>query len=233
MIKKNIKKKIKKTFIYKIYCFLLKEKIENRRVKRATNELQVQGADIVKKISIYLNNENAQFFVNFGSLLGLIRDQHFITYDHDMDFGIIINKNFGWKNLEKAMIKCGAMKLKQFTIGAEITEQSYRIGHIDIDFFKYSIEDDGAHEYLFYKDEKETYLHQDLYSAAKWNVFKISGIKQVDINGEIYNIPNEPEEYLASIYTQNWRIPDPNWDPIKAPSLYKLKDTYGRVEFFV
>lgn len=233
MFKSNVKQALKKSYVYTIYCLLLKDKVESYRVMKAKKELQVNGRKIIKCISDGLEQENVVFFVNFGSLLGLVRDQKFMSYDCDMDFGVFINDLFTWEDLERVLRKCGAYKTKQFSFNNEITEQSYRIGHLDIDFFRYFVDGENAYQYFYYRESDKKYDNDYDYDAARLNVKKISGVKKVMIGEDEFFIPNEPELYLASIYTKEWRIPDPHWDHRKGPSFEALTGKFGKAKYFI
>ena len=62
-------------------------------------------------------------------------------------------------------------------------------------------------------------------------MYKFDSVKTMKINDMIVHVPNEPEKYLASIYTENWRVPDPNWKSELGPSWNELQNKFAIVEY--
>lgn len=228
----KLKNKLKEyKMIYKIYMFLYGERKEKKRIAMAKDELQKNGFNYVKIIEEALDRSGAKFFLDFGSLLGIIRDGSFMSWDMDIDYGIYINADYTWSDLEKTMYNINFSKVRQFTHNGQITEQTYGTGLLTIDFFKHCEDVNNSYEYLYFKKEGFEYKSLFDFHVSKLKLYKFSDIKKITINGVEVSVPNEIDKYLASIYTENWRVPDTNWSHANGCAWHELPDVIGTAEF--
>ena len=190
--------------------------------------LQKKGMHYVVEISEMLRVKNAFYFLDFGTLLGVIRDGNIIPYDRDVDFGIYFSDEFRLNDLDNIMLNMGFKKNKIFYINDEIKEISYSKGIINIDFFCHENKGDFSCTYLFKREVNKIYPTNDSYTVYLMKNGKISGIKNISINGRDVCVPQNSEEYLASVYTEKWRVPNPKWVTEKMhPNIEEIKDLYG------
>lgn len=158
-------------------------------------ERAVRERGFIKTIKL-LNENNINYVVMYGSLLGLIREGKLLETDNDVD--ILVHKD----DIEKAveMMKKAAMPMDddRGNIKRHISDK-YGL----IEFYIYEVHDD----YLV-----------DLWSAqqAKGRPNYVYRFKKDDIlpfqNKNYYgllpvSIPRQPEKVLASTYGPSWRIP--------------------------
>lgn len=156
-----------------------------------------------------LNKNNIPYWIDEGTLLGIIRDGDIIPWDNDADIGVsgeyaeqvlklwpqffpkyIVRKRpmiDKWINSEVRSLKIQTIREKLLKIDF----------HVDI-FFKYK--------------------HQDMYRWFNGGAYKqvnakhFDNLKKIQWMGREISIPSDPEEYLTMDYG-NWRIPDKNFDP--------------------
>ena len=213
---RNFAKKIK--FIYIPYRNIKISIVTKRRNKM----LHKSGISIMNDIEQALKDSGLLYFVDFGTLLGVIRDNNFISWDCDIDYGIVNNENFDWDKLEEILSKNNYSKVKQFKIGDEIKEQTYsRDGVLTIDFFLHN--DDGV-AYSFYKKDDYNYPNENYYHAKEYYFAKINETKTAQFLGIDVSVPSNSEEFLESSYSENWQIPDPSWDITKRTNVTELKE---------
>ena len=72
------------------------------------------GFALAEQICSISCGHNTEIFLVFGSLLGIVRENAFMEYDNDLDFGVVINDAFSWEDLEKEMNKLGFEKNTAF-----------------------------------------------------------------------------------------------------------------------
>ncbi len=194
--------------------------------------LQSDGYDIIRKLDTVLSNADAQYFVDCGTLLGMFRDGRLIAYDLDMDFGIWFTPRFGAKELDQVMNSLGYGKKRAAFFRGEVREITYTKGFLHIDFFVHEEIGSESRLYVFYRNPEKQYPDNSHYSVIIQKRAHITGLKRVSIQGIEMNIPENTEEYLASAYTENWRIPDPDWRYTMEPGCTYVTDEYGVEKHF-
>ena len=77
-----------------------------------------------------------QFFITYGTLLGIVRDNKFMQHDDDLDFGILEGDNFSWSEIDKIMNKYNITLLHEFIYKDKVVERTYVTqSNISVDFF--------------------------------------------------------------------------------------------------
>lgn len=153
-------------------------------VKRINKELSTKNLAEINEI---FNSNNLPFQLAYGTVLGAMREHDFIDHDEDIDLAIL-----------------DEYRDKFFEIIPKIKKKGFEICRFDRrDLI--SIMKNG--EYI------------DLYFYKKWKPgFRIcSGViniekhlinsTKIDFKGDIYNIPEDWDEYLVGEYGRDWRIP--------------------------
>lgn len=196
-------------------CPVTKKYMRDRADKITRDILQKNGYMLIEEIQNALKITNEIFFMDFGTLLGIIREGRIISHDMDIDVGVNITNPNTIENIRKSLIDAGCSFcyeniIEGFGIGQD-TFSKYDI-HFDIYYY---YENEGVADVLtlFRRDNK-------VYSDDKWEVVKLTS-KPV-INTKLYsfmnvkvNVPENYEEHLVNRYGNNWRIPDKNyiyWD---------------------
>lgn len=197
-------------FIYEPYKKIKISYVNKKKIKGLHNN----GVEIINSVENALTDYNLVFFADYGTLLGIIREHDFIKWDNDLDYGIIVDENFDWKNFEKHMNKYGFNKIREFSLIEKTKEQTYRKGKsvLTVDFFAKIYENNDFVTYGFFKKKNYKYNSEQDYHVKRAKCTKVKNTKRVPFLGTYVTIPNNSEEYLTSIYTKNWRTPDPKWD---------------------
>jgi hypothetical protein len=79
------------------------------RYKRKRKMIQKYGFELLEDIHSILNQEKIEFFVDFGTLLGIIREKSFIKHDLDMDVGVIKQDDETIKKVKDLLINNGCV----------------------------------------------------------------------------------------------------------------------------
>ena len=217
---------INNKFLFFIYKATMGRLLRSIRLKKRSRDVKENGILRIMEIEQLLEKTPAVFFVDCGTLLGCVRDHKLIKWDYDVDFGIYISDIFGWKELEIEMKKIGFDLHHQFCFQGQVTEQTYKKNTMMIDFFGHFDDGDNTCYYSYYRLEDYKYTSENEMSVLKFKTVKLTGIKKIEIEGGYVHIPNEAEEYLAGLYGETWRIPDPNWKGGSGPACIHLSDDY-------
>jgi len=164
-----------------------------------------------------LEQSNITYFINYGTLLGAVRDQKIIPWTTDID--IVIHTNI-WKRIGK--------KLYDSTL---LDEKGYRWFHDRkyTDMARLCIGDDNEKYAKWTKEEIEPenywdsgYPYVDFYQGVElkgWNYTVLAGppctfkteqifpLMKIPIGGRLVNAPRDPRPMLAQIYGPSWMRP--------------------------
>lgn len=231
----GIKRQLRKIkWLHKIYYKLWGKRKADREVERKKQDLQNNGKELLLLVDKVLRAANIDYFADFGTLLGLIRDGGFLKWDWDLDFGLIIDNDeeIIWEKLESTLQSIGMKKIKTCSYEQHIIEQTYRYGVLTIDFFWHFRECDHDNAYLGYKKKGYKYDLENEYHVTKLVMYPFDGIIDFPIFDGNIRIPNNPEAYLASVYSEKWMIPDPNWVSEKGPAWNAVNNARAYAEYF-
>ena len=150
-----------------------------------------------------LDDENQEFFLACGTLLGCVRNNKFIPHDTDIDIGIFY-KNFN-PNLKNIILRTGKFSLKH-ELGK--INNSYELSfyhkstHVSIDIF------------LHYHLEQNFYYCASFFGLCdkkpgrfcRWK-YPINELEKCTFYDKSYLIPSNKQEYLCFSYGKDWKTP--------------------------
>jgi len=199
---------VEKKIIQKIPTKKRIQKFKTKRIQLKGKYRKRMKKMIFDVIDI-LEKNNIPYWLDEGTLLGIIRDGDLLPWDHDADFrvpGDYAQKILSLKSkfFQKFFVKKNKTKniwLPGNTRSIKIKthfERLVRINfHIDI-FFKYKI--DNSYHWIIMRALK----HADSKFFDK--------LDTITWEGREVKIPSHVEEYLELNYG-DWRTPDPDFDP--------------------
>lgn len=192
-----------------ICCFTKNQKLRKRGTTvpdccyRHLNEMLANLSIIFKDLD---------YWVDFGTLLGIIRENRIIPFDHDLDFGLML----------KDLDKLEALKPQIEAMGHHL---------MIVNGWHHGLEDPANVPFprIFYS--KKNRIFADIYlwnyiSNTEVNIVRhpqekttmyscledyYINTKTIDFNGIKLKIPNNAEDYLKLRYGPTWKIPDPNF----------------------
>jgi len=147
------------------------------------------------------------FFLLWGTLLGVVRDGELIPHDKDLDVGL--NWDVDRQKVFKALLASNKFALLENTISSPNTRWCIGIYHketnivVDLSFFKTKV------KYFYCGIDKAGELNKPILSKVP--KFDISSMQW---KGEKWPVPANPERFLADVYGDGWRKPDPNFDTL-------------------
>ena len=187
-----------------------KETCDKRHRHKACLRLQRYGWEILERTDAALKNRDTGYFIDYGTLLGLVREKGFIRHDDDIDFSLPYGK-LSPKDLLELMLKNGFTFMRSFVWQDRVTEITFLYKKIEVDFFYVFRENTG---------EKFSFIY-DLFSAdGNGHVArKITRIEKpdamdvtaIEIHGMNVPIPRATAEFLVYNYGCNWDMPVKNF----------------------
>jgi hypothetical protein len=177
---------------------------------------QEQWACRAKTALIHLQREfdsfNQRFFLISGTLLGCIREQAILPFDKDIDVGV--TEDVDLAQLAQKL-RCTGHFLIQHHAHSRVLQLRHRSGVL-IDIFQHWREGNK----VWHSGQK-----------ARWHNSTF-GLKQTEFLGQLFWIPDQPEQYLEENYGE-WRVPARCYDTfIDTPNL-EITDTQEMIYYFL
>ena len=142
-----------KTGFYKPIVELIRRAgfaVRSRRMKR-------YGLEMLENADKALTGAGTHAFLTYGALLGAYREHSFISYDPDIDLGVLQNELPA--DVHERMEKAGFRLIRQNYIGetGQVAEETYEYKKLHLDIF------------IYFRDGKEFYsVIQRRHETKEW-----------------------------------------------------------------
>jgi phosphorylcholine metabolism protein LicD len=185
---------------------------------------------LLKEVTQMLDKHNIKYYLDFGTLLGAIRDGGFIPWDNDIDISLVDKKDYSkipdilneLKNRYKYKTKITTFKKSQekrikgnktiYHNKIEFAKESdYQIAKVK-SYVLWKFGRANAKLDIFFKYEDKEYL----YWLADGQINRVKkdflddGLTTIDFYGEQFCIPKNYDKYLCEIYG-DWQTPNKDW----------------------
>lgn len=152
-------------------------------------------------IADILEKYNIKFYLDYGTLLGAVRDKDFIKNDSDIDLGIYDKI---WTNplLLKSLIldfQKNNITIRNIWDNTINTIISLRKCNIAMDIYQKA---KGNNEYFKYGYDRKLGIVKMLYPLDC-----LDTLDKINFLGKEFNIPHNSEKYLENIYGKSWVTP--------------------------
>lgn len=196
--------------------------------EKANIELDSKRSNLLKEnfekiLNIVYSSElkNYNIWLDFGTLLGYYRENDFISHDLDMDFGIQVSSLEEFEVIEEQLINNGFNRTKEFYFNKNLVELSYSYKGLNVDFIIYKKEDDKVSSDTIF------FMTNALGKPTRYEVYHykipFSGLKECDFKGMKVKVPDNTQEYLRTLYGEDFETPNTNYNWKENP-IYKLGD---------
>lgn len=200
--------------------------------RKRREELQEVGIPLTSRICSALRQRSIYCFCAYGSLLGLIRDGHYLHHDNDIDIGVYIKNAADWDILCREMTKLGLHKIQEFSFRGLVMEQTYRRNRLTVDFFNYIERNDETVSYGFLRKADVCYADENDFTVREHHLPILSEICTMNFQGYDIPVPINYAVYLEGEYGVSWQIPDPNWIDGVSDTVQEIPDeTAKKVAF--
>jgi len=152
------------------------------------------------------------FFLISGTLLGCVREGGILSYDKDIDVGVLTE--LPAETIRQALASSGRFKVRALT-----TDRLVQVEHVNgvvIDVFLHWREN-GV---IYHEGQKTRWWNSDF------------ELKDVEFLGGTFKIPSNPDQYLIENYGDSWSIPQPEFETfVDTPNMI-IQDNDHMVWYF-
>ncbi len=195
--------------------------------KKDEKKLDETGYRALKIVSDTLTRLGYKHHVDFGTLLGQIREGGFISHDLDIDFSVYEDCDF--IVLKQALQAEGLKFVHGFLYEGHVTEITMTYKHITIDFFKCFCGDEEQYYFLYGRFDKSFRYPHGTKQAVKCITPKVTGTKKEKFAGQVdISVPINAEDLLEREYGADWRVPNPNWSINLSDEHLRVMSVLGR-----
>lgn len=171
-------------------------------------------------ITTLFDQHNIIYHLEGGTLLGIVRDQRLLPWDHDLDLSIPSTQIDKIINIKDILSKKHRVKIHLFSDDKYIIKRnSLRIIKIknkltsflkNLSPFLFRRYDIVLDVFVKYSDDEYTYWE------ASEKIMRVSSkyyssYEEIAYNNKIYKVPNHYKEYLIEKYG-NWQTPVKEWN---------------------
>lgn len=185
----------------------IKFEIQARKMKK-------NGLEMLEAADKTLSGLGVQAFLTYGALLGAYREKGFISYDPDIDLGIVASTLP--ENLHEEMEKAGFHLERQgyFKETGVIYEETYLYKGIHLDIFFYFEDGDDLYSVIARKHETKEWKEAnatDGFPCDRSYVPKTEFERREFLGLKVY-MPVKTHEWLTDIYSDSYMTPVKNWN---------------------
>jgi lipopolysaccharide cholinephosphotransferase len=182
------------------------------------SQSEKKAIELLYSVNKILKKSNVTYWIEGGTLLGAIRDNKLIPWDHDLDLGMkFFNQNQMIK-LIKELKKEFYVSVKKFKEKKDLwILGDYRVLKIyprkNI-FFKSDL---CLDLFVYYLDKLDS-SDEEVYKYVVWdrNAYHkkefFETIEQIEFYGKTIPVPSNPTKFLEVKYGINWKTPVKEWN---------------------
>lgn len=196
--------------------------------KKYAKSFETNSVEVFRHFHEGMVEAGCTYWLTFGTLLGAIREKHFIKNDNDIDVGVM--DDFNNELVHKSLIRNGFKRCRNFEIytkngieekGGELTYEKQGV-FIDIFIFHKDI---NRNAYIYTHDARPPgFCTKDIhfYSVVRRIYLPFDGLVSYKFLNTEVNIPINYTTYLSAHYGEDYMISNPNWSTDNSPVAYKV-----------
>lgn len=185
--------------------------------------LQRYGFKILGELNDVLTMHKIEYYVSYGTLLGIVRERNFLRHDDDIDIWVNHDNVKNVKEFVKKMSDVGFSFKHVLLIGDQILYYTFKRYQVSVDMFCFIRAEDGSGLYIsgVYTDLNIKYEKPSQNSWRRIKRPNIDSGKEIECGGSRFVVPANAIEILEALYGKGWDIPNPNWVDEDTPQQFE------------
>lgn len=184
---------------------------------RKSKELLKQAPEILRELHTVLTNNNYKAWLDFGTLLGAVREKGIIK--HDLDIDLSIDETDFTKDFILNMKNVGFNLQSQFADKDQYYEVRFVKDSIAVDFF-IAKRDQDSNTYKIYdfcwdnslSNKERRAIREKHGSPMSVNEVPYFELTEIEFMGLSFKIPENYHKHLETLYGSDYMIPNPQWN---------------------
>lgn len=188
------------------YINRVKFEIQARRMRK-------NGLDMLDAANRVFATMNMRAFLTYGALLGAYRDKGFISYDPDIDLGVLASEIPS--DLHEKMAQAGFKLYRQGVLAnGQVFEETYIHKKLHLDIFYYFQEGNDYYSIIARKHETKDWKEANATDGfpCDRSYVPVSDFALQDFLGLKVYMPIKTDEWLRAIYSDSYMTPIKNWN---------------------
>ncbi|MGG1676516.1 LicD family protein [Neobacillus sp. NRS-1170] len=209
----------------------VKRKYDKAQYQKQKDMVHVHGLQTLKYMKEGFEEIGEEFWLDYGTLLGAVREKDFISHDKDLDIGCFDFDDKKKDQLVQVLEKKGVMLYKQYEMDGKIFEQAFHYNGLHIDIFYYWKKGEDLIWCYFseigFDMEFENFPTYQVAKGYRTStvVSHFKGLMDYQFKGEMFKIPENSHEYLVDNYGTTYMQKDESWIAGESPDNIKRIDT--------
>lgn len=189
-----------------------------KEIKKHKHTKEKYGYEVIQIIDKIGDELHIDIWIEWGTLLGYVREGGLIGHDYDIDFATNRMSDGQYRNFFKILKSKGFKLTRQFRFKEDIISETYEYkgSLVDID---YCDTDENGIRYFEYDigentqiEKKSGRYHYRCMDVMIYHAIPFTIKRGVFSNGTSCNIPDNSEDHIELFYGKNWRTPIPQFD---------------------
>lgn len=203
-----------------------KSNLQARRMRQ-------NGLKMLQVADQTLSSIGIRAFLTYGALLGAYRDHGFISYDPDIDLGVLDTEIT--VDMHEAMEKAGFHLIRQNYIGStgKVVEETYEYCKLHLDIFIYLREGEDLYSVIQRKHETKDWKEANSSDGfpCDRSYVPYCEFERRDFLGLKIYMPVDTDGWLRAIYSDSYMTPIKNWTAkdYKTRIIHSTERTYRRL----
>ncbi len=189
------------------------ELINKAKFEIQAKRMRKDGLKMLKAADDVFTQMGVHAFLTYGCLLGAYREHGFISYDPDIDLGVLEDELPA--DLHERMGNAGFHLLRQNYIGStgQVVEETYEYRKLHLDIFIYIKEGNDLYSVIQRKHETKDWKDANATDGfpCDRSYVPVCDFERREFLGLKVYMPVDTDGWLRAIYSDSYMTPIKNW----------------------